>query len=139
MTVFPTKVLLATDGSEEATLAADTASEIASNTNSELHVVHVRIPPYHPSYYEGTYIGDYLPQEEAELEREAQELLNEQVEKIEAAGGVVAQRHLRTGRPEAEITALAEEIGAGMIAVGSRGLSAMRRALMGSVSVSVVR
>jgi len=39
MSIFPTRVLLATDGSEEAALAAQTALEIADKTSSELHVV----------------------------------------------------------------------------------------------------
>ncbi len=43
------------------------------------------------------------------------------------------------GRPDAEIIAQAEEIGAGLIVVGSRGFGAIRRALTGSVSDSVVR
>jgi nucleotide-binding universal stress UspA family protein len=38
-----------------------------------------------------------------------------------------------------EIVALAEELGADLIVMGSRGLGALRRALMGSVSDSVVR
>jgi nucleotide-binding universal stress UspA family protein len=37
------------------------------------------------------------------------------------------------------IVELAEEIGAGLIVMGSRGLGGIRRALMGSVSDSVVR
>ena len=41
MSIFPTKILLATDGSEEATLAATTAAELAERTGSELHVIHV--------------------------------------------------------------------------------------------------
>ena len=41
MSIFPTKVLLATDGSEEAALAARTAADLAQKTGSELHVVHV--------------------------------------------------------------------------------------------------
>ena len=49
------------------------------------------------------------------------------------------QAHLRAGRPDEEIIALAEEIGAGIVVVGSRGLGGVRRALMGSVSDSVVR
>ena len=38
-----------------------------------------------------------------------------------------------------EIVALAEELGADLIVMGSRGLGGVRRALMGSVSDSVVR
>ena len=43
------------------------------------------------------------------------------------------------GRPDAEIIDEAEQIGAGLIVVGNRGLGRIRRALMGSVSDSVVR
>src|SRR5215208_1894764 len=41
MSIFPTKILLATDGSEEAELAALRAVDLADATDSELHVVHV--------------------------------------------------------------------------------------------------
>jgi nucleotide-binding universal stress UspA family protein len=54
-------------------------------------------------------------------------------------GGTVKETHLKTGRPDAEIVKLAEEIEAGLIAIGSRGQGGVRRALMGSVSDSVVR
>jgi nucleotide-binding universal stress UspA family protein len=50
----------------------------------------------------------------------------------------VAQLHLRLGRPDEEIVALAEELGAGLIVLGSRGRGGVRRALLGSVSNSVV-
>jgi nucleotide-binding universal stress UspA family protein len=143
MTIFPTKVLLATDGSEEATLAAETATDLADKMASDLHVVHVTMPPSYPVFYEGYYEGfdvqEYLQEEQKELTRRAQGLLDEQVSKIKAAGGSVARAHLRMGRPDAEITALAEEIGAGLIVVGSRGLGGVRRTLLGSVSDSVVR
>jgi nucleotide-binding universal stress UspA family protein len=43
------------------------------------------------------------------------------------------------GRPDEEIVVLGEEIAAGLIVTGSRGLGGIRRALMGSVSDSVVR
>jgi hypothetical protein len=47
MSIFPTRILLATDGSEEATLAAATAADIADKTASELHVVYAEpIPAY---------------------------------------------------------------------------------------------
>ena len=50
MSIFPTKVLLATDGSAEARLAASTAADLANRTDTELHVVHVAEsrPPFWP-------------------------------------------------------------------------------------------
>jgi nucleotide-binding universal stress UspA family protein len=37
---FPAKILVATDGSEDALLAAQAAIELAGRTGAELHVVH---------------------------------------------------------------------------------------------------
>lgn len=39
------KILLATDGFEEAALAARAAVELATSTGSELHVVHIKLLP----------------------------------------------------------------------------------------------
>ena len=134
MSIFPTRILLATDGSRDAELAAQTTVGLADSTSSELHVVHVgpvTLIPYYPDIPEGT--------EPARVEREAERLLDEQVERIEAAGGSVTQSHLRMGGADEEIVALGEEMGAGLIVVGSRGRGRLGRALMGSVSDSVVR
>ncbi len=83
------------------------------------------------------------PRLDAELrrqfDRQARTLLDTETEKVRAAGGVVTQAHLRMGKAAHEIVALAEEMGAGLIVIGSRGLGGIRRALMGSVSDSVVR
>ena len=131
MSIFPTKVLLATDGSAEAQLAATTAAELAKSTASELHLVHV-----------GEFVPTVLAQTEAEparIEREARELLEEQVRRAEGAGVTVEGAHLRLGRADEEIVDLAQSIGAGLIVMGSRGRGRIRRALMGSVSDSVVR
>ena len=49
------------------------------------------------------------------------------------------KKHLRNERPDQEIVALAEELAAGRIGMGGRGLGGMKRTLMGSVSDSVVR
>jgi nucleotide-binding universal stress UspA family protein len=74
-----------------------------------------------------------------ENRRQAKEVLEQQVKRIEESGGAVKETHLREGRADAEIVELAEEIGAGLIVMGSRGYSRLRRALMGSVSDAVVR
>lgn len=131
MAIFPTRVLLATDGSPDATLAAQSAVELCERTGSELHVVHVG--EYLPTFYA------YTEEEPTELQHNAQQLLEEQTQSIEAAGGQVAQAHLLLGRPAEQIVKLSEELGVGVIVLGSRGLSALRRALLGSVSESVVR
>ena len=136
MSIFPTTILLATDGSEEAQLAATTASDLAQKTNSELHVISVGpdLPlyelPEHPAEFE-----DVL----RENRRTAKEMLEQQAKRIEESGGTVKETHLREGRAEEEIVELAEELGAGLIVMGSRGHGRLRRALMGSVSDAVVR
>ncbi|MBD0357260.1 MAG: universal stress protein, partial [Rubrobacter sp.] len=73
------------------------------------------------------------------LRHTAQQLLDEQMERIRAAGGQVAQAHLRLGRPAEQIVNLSEELAVGVVIIGSRGLTALRRAVLGSVSESVVR
>jgi nucleotide-binding universal stress UspA family protein len=45
MSIFPSRILLATDGSEQAELAVLRAVELADATHSELHVVHVGVVP----------------------------------------------------------------------------------------------
>ena len=88
MSVFSGKMLLATDGSDDAALAARAAVDIARKTGSELHVVHA----WHsvPSTRFESYIH-------AQLKREAREVLAEQVERIKGDGANVAEAHLREG------------------------------------------
>ena len=131
--IFPTHILLATDGSEHANLAAMTAIDLARSTGSRLHVVAVgRTFPTSAIY------KVYAEEASEDLRREAQEVLDEQVRKIEAAGGTVAHLKMDERRDEA-IVHLAEDIGAGLIVIGSRGFGGMKRALMGNVADSVVR
>ena len=138
MSIFPTKILLATDGSEEATLAAQTAVDVADKTNSELHVVYVGWLDYdYPRYVVPDF--EYMQQIQENVEQEARKVLDAEVERVKAAGGGVVEAHLSMGSPEAEIVKLAEDIGVGLIVMGSRGLGGIRRALIGSVSDSVVR
>ena len=137
MSVFPTKILLATDGSKDAELANTTAVDLANGTNSELHVVTVARNP-DPAYR--TEVSLNYEQVLEAIRNDARQILDEEVRKIEEAGGKVAEAHLRLGETrDQEIVNLSQEIGAGLIVMGSRGLGGMRRALMGSVSDSVVR
>jgi nucleotide-binding universal stress UspA family protein len=138
MSIFPTTVLLATDGSKDAELATTTAVDLANGTSSELHIVLIKEAAY--AYVDPSGYYPFFDAElEHELEQQARMRLDTEVEKIRSAGGAVAEAHLRRGAAAAEIVDLAEEIGAGLIVMGSRGLGGIRRALMGSVSDSVVR
>jgi nucleotide-binding universal stress UspA family protein len=74
-----------------------------------------------------------------QAEDDVRALLDEQVGWIADRGGKDEDTHMAVGRPDAEIVRLAEELGAGLTVVGSRGLGGVRRALVGSVSDSVVR
>jgi nucleotide-binding universal stress UspA family protein len=142
MSIFPTKILLATDGSREAQLAAGTAVDLANSTNSELHLITVALGNPDPVYhiYEGGLRYETYEEALQTVKGEAQKVLDEQVRKIEEAGGTVNEAHLRIGEQRDQaIVHLAEELGVGLIVMGSRGLGGVRRALMGSVSASVVR
>ena len=145
MSMFPTKILLATDGSEDAKLAARTAADLAEKTGSELHVVYVSGEGfYEPSLVdlatlEPTWVAQEYPDLLSDIERTARELLDNEVEQLEAAGGTVIQAHLSTGKAAPEIVVVAEEIDAGLIVMGSTGQGGIRRALLGSVSESVVK
>ncbi len=129
MSIFSGKMLLATDGSDDAALAARAAVDIARKTGPELHVVHA----WHsvPSTRFESYIH-------AQLKREAREVLAEQVERIKGDGANVAEAHLREGPAVDEILDLAEEVGADLIVIGSRGLGPVKRVVLGSVSEGVV-
>ncbi|MDQ3736601.1 MAG: universal stress protein, partial [Actinomycetota bacterium] len=136
MEAFPAKVLLATDGSEDAALAARAAADLSERACSELHLVHVL--PRFPRYaYPGVTPRVYSRVLDEDL-RGARDLLEEQVKGIGARGARVAESHTRRGPTADEILDLAEELGADLIVVGSRGLGPVRGLLLGSVSGGIV-
>ena len=142
MSIFPAKVLLATDGSADAELALSTAVDLANSTDSELHVLTVGPGDPDPVYrvHEAGLRYETYEQALEAVEQAARRVLDEQVQKVGELGGKVAEAHLRRGeRRDQAIVRQADEIGAGLIVMGSRGLGGFRRALMGSVSDSVVR
>ena len=129
MSTLPTRILLATDGSQDATVAARAAIDLCEAPGSDLHVVHA----WHsvPS----TRFHAFL---RAQFEQEARGLLEDQVGRIEGAGITVAGAHLREGALVDSILDLAGELEAGLVVMGSRGRGPVQRLLMGSVSEGVV-
>jgi nucleotide-binding universal stress UspA family protein len=133
---LPGRILVPVDGSQGAKAAARSAAEIAAATGSELHLHHVvpregLLPVPGPEAWEVS---------EAELRRRegsARSFLKREAKRVGA--GVAEEVHVGFGEPDREIVELAHELGAGLIAMGSRGLGGIGRALLGSVSDSVVR
>ncbi len=130
---FLTSILVATDGSEDAALAVRVAADLSNRTGSDLHVAYIWRRP--------TFLG--LPLEKAAegssyAREEAERLLEAQAEQTRAAGGTVAGAYLREGRPAEVLVELARELSVGLVVVGSRGLGAVKRLIVGSVSEGVV-
>src|SRR5215213_3906766 len=120
--IFPTHILVATDGSPHADLAAEVAIDLAQSTGSRLHIVAVgRTLP-------AAVYDEYAEARREDLRLEAHEILDRQVAKIEESGGTVAIAHLKMDEKRDEaIVHLAEDIDPGMIVIGSRGFCGMRR------------
>jgi nucleotide-binding universal stress UspA family protein len=127
-------------GSEEAELAASACSDLGKTTGSELHVVCVQPASYvfEMADWEAAK-ADFAEELERVSERLAESTLEAQAQKIRETGGEISGAHARVGFPDAEIVGLAGRLGAGLIVIGSRGRGPLRRALLGSVSDSMVR
>jgi nucleotide-binding universal stress UspA family protein len=137
--MFPTKILLAVDGSKETPSAVRATVELAAGTDSEVHVVHVvstvpELPYPHFAAKERS---------EAILEwrkLKGLEFLDEQVRCIgEDLGGSVAASYYREGRPEKELLRLGREIDAGVIVMGGRRRSRLERVLAANTAEKVLR
>ena len=87
VSIFPTKILLATEGSEEAQQAARAAGELSKTTGSEVHIAYV-LPSLlaeiggHHLYSEGE-ARSVLDRAEGE----ARSFLEDEAERVGASGG----------------------------------------------------
>ena len=84
MTDFHTRILLATDGSNDAAVAARTAVNLANKTGSELHVMYVeevprRLSTSEPTSLEGVIDPEFEEQMRQQGQVAASQVLGEQV------------------------------------------------------------
>jgi len=119
---FPTRIACGVDGSEASAETAGFAARIAGATGAELRVLHV-IPVFRGHDTEWT-LGDDEPNP-PELEPAL---------RAAAAVGVAPIREMAMGRPEHALVKASERDGTDLLVVGHRGVSGMRRVLLGSVS-----
>jgi nucleotide-binding universal stress UspA family protein len=132
MNALPTRILLATDGSEDAAFAARAAADLARRAEAKLYVAHAWRPAARSFGYPAVMWTDYSHL----YEREARRLLESQVREIEAPG-VSAEPRLLHGPPVEALLDLCEELEPGLVVVGSRGRGPVGRLLLGSVAEGV--
>ena len=140
-------IVVGTDGSKPAEAAVRRAIDLASLEGARLHLVTAY---YHPQIVQETTIWSNDPKgmldtgrTEAPARTEIVDLreVAESVLKRAAADalrkGVEVETHAREGQPAEVIIDIANQKQADLIVVGSRGLTGIKRYLLGSVSSKV--
>lgn len=129
ITVDLDHIVLATDGSAHSEAALQRAIYFADAYGKSLTAVSVvdMLPEY---YADATELVD-------KRGKEATAVL-ERIKQTAAAAGVRMETQLLHGDPAGEITAYARKHGTGMIFVGSRGRSGLKKMLLGSVAEKII-
>ncbi|MGB3633637.1 MAG: universal stress protein [Rubrobacteraceae bacterium] len=133
MSNLPEKILLATDGSEDAAAAARAAADLSKRLNADLYVVHAWRKPH-----EYEYPGVPQPIDAAALfQRQAEEVLKKERGRLQRMEVEVTESYLELGRPADVILNFSEQFGIDLILMGSRGHGTFGRIALGSVSEEV--
>ncbi|MFB6489785.1 MAG: universal stress protein [Thermoproteus sp. AZ2] len=122
-------IVVGFDGSQQAHKALNTAKELAEKLGAKIYIVYVvdtAIFSLSEAFSTPT-IAKSLREEGEKLLREAKSAVPS------------AEVKLLEGDPSHEIAAFAKSVGADLIVVGSRGLSTIRRSLLGSVAGRLVQ
>jgi nucleotide-binding universal stress UspA family protein len=128
-----TKIVVGTDGSATASQAVLHAARLAKATGATLHVVHAfnAMPPM------STFGADFgVVPASMGLTEVADTGAGEVLERAVATArteGVSVEAHPRTGDAASALLETAELVGADLLVVGNKGMSGVRRFLLGSV------
>lgn len=123
MSVFPARILLSKDGSEDAELAMTTAVGLTRSPTRNCALS----PSFRSQLTCTLTTPPVVSKGSSDTSEEPGWVLDAQVKKIAGPGTTVAGARLRTGEVAEEVVKLADELGAGLIAVGSRGRGKKRR------------
>ncbi len=139
MIEYPTKILLATDGTDDSIRAGHVAVALSSKTGAELHIVHVgQVSTVPTSGASATGPPPLPPVPYEHFVKRAEMLLEQQVKRVRSAGGDVTKTYLRMGRPAHEVVALSEELGVDLLVVGSGRPRPVRRAVTATMRRDVL-
>lgn len=133
------RILVAVDGSENATRAARVAIALAKKFGAELIVCHVVPTPAFSGQAVFTVPGDTMRGYYEAARTEGKRIVGEVV-KLAEANGVKASSTIRENVFSVVecIVKLAEDMNIDLIVTGTRGLSGFKKLLVGSVSSGVV-
>jgi nucleotide-binding universal stress UspA family protein len=123
-------VVVGTDGSERAARAVDAALDIAAAFGSTLHVVNA----VHSSVMMGAEFVDAaaLADADEQIRRHGAEICAAAVAEA-AARGVTASAHNLVADPADALIDVAESVDADLLVVGNRGMTGIKRFVLGSV------
>lgn len=137
------RVLVGTDGSDAARASLRTAAEVLDHDRCAIEAATVVSHPlmFAATYPAGAFLGHVTDPQGLERERIERGRLVAQRASAEAraAGFKVMEEAVLVGQPGHQLLEEADSIGADLVVVGSRGMGAIGRTLLGSVSDQVVR
>lgn len=144
-------LLVAVDFSKSTDSVLTESTKLASALEAKVWILHVASDETQSLIFEATQFTGYAPEVASlpgdvqlardisaeEIKREHRELLG--ISSKLRKDGINAQAILLKGDPAKLIVEKAEELGADMIILGSHGHGLLRKALLGSVSESIIR
>jgi nucleotide-binding universal stress UspA family protein len=131
------KILVAVDGSNPSFKAGDYAIDLAKKHDAELIVLYI-VSPVPSSQFEFANIGRMREIEKMEMEKAEQEADKVKLKAVEKKVSVKTAVLYKYTNVVKEIVEYAEQMEIDMIVIGSRGMTGLKRMLLGSVAEGVV-
>ena len=127
------KILVATDGSEDARKAVEFASDLATKYKATVYLIHVVTPLRSIPEID----GGLLQQWEDLHEKQAQKIIDEAERVVKKRGVESYQAGIVQGVPAEQIIEFARKNSVDIIVMGSRGVGTLEMLMLGSVSTKV--
>jgi len=128
-----TRIVVGTDGSPTANEAVRHAASLAKATGATLHIVHAFQPtPAMASIGIDAGAAALAAGSAEEAERQARAVLDQST-KVAQEEGATAEGHLAATDPASALLDTAERLDADLLVVGNKGMSGVKRFVLGSV------
>jgi len=129
------KIVVGTDGSETAGVALHQAIQLASLCGAEVHIVNVYRPVSAAHLANSAGVGGPsfdIDSLNSGMENESSIICSRAADQAERAG-VKCETHAIPGDPSDTLIDIAEQVSADLIVIGNRGMTGVKRFVLGSV------